>query len=86
MKTVPKLAVAAALGLTFVTAGATAASAEIVCNNEGACWHAHRHYDYRPEYGVVVHPDDWRWGPNDHYAWREHRGRGYWRNGVWVRF
>lgn len=82
MKTVTKLA-AALVGAATV-AIATSASAEIVCNQEGECWHVHRHYDYRPEFGLVVHPDGWVWGPSDHYRWREHRGRGYWHNGIWI--
>jgi len=86
MKKAPKFAAAAVLALSAVTMSAGAASAAVVCNGEGQCWHVHHPYNYRPEYGVVVHPDNWRWGPNDHYAWREHRGRGYWRNGAWVRF
>jgi hypothetical protein len=86
MKTAPKLAAAAVLGLSAATMGASAASAAIVCNADHQCWHVHHHYSYRPEYGVVVHRDNWRWGPREHYTWREHAGRGYWRNGVWVRF
>lgn len=65
---------------------ADVASASVVCNGEGQCWHAHRSYSYLPAYGVVVHPDGWKWGAGEHYVWREHRGRGYWRNGVWVGF
>jgi hypothetical protein len=33
---------------------------------------------------VVVHPNDWRWGPQEHYSWREHEGRGYWRGDRWM--
>jgi hypothetical protein len=83
---ITKLAVAAILGLGAATFTGTAASAEIVCNPDNVCWHTHQHYDYHPAWGVVVHPDDWRWGPSEHYTWREHHGRGYWRNGVWIRF
>jgi len=86
MKRISKIAAAALLGFSVVTISATAASAAIACNAEGACWHVRKPYAYRPEFGVVVHPDNWRWGPNEHYAWREHRGRGYWSHGAWVRF
>ena len=74
---------ASALALT-----ATAASAEIVCNDEGDCWHVRVRHEYRPEFGVRVYPDDWRWAdPDAHrYRWREHEGRGYWRNGLWIEF
>jgi hypothetical protein len=86
MKRASKIAAAALLSLSAVSMSATAASAAIACNAEGACWHVRRAYGYRPEYGVVVHPDNWRWGARDHYTWREHSGRGYWRHGAWVRF
>ncbi|MGH7009883.1 MAG: hypothetical protein ACREEX_03510 [Caulobacteraceae bacterium] len=69
-----------------LTAVAGAASAEIVCNADNVCWHVHRHYTYQPSFGIVVHPNNWRWGRNEHYTWKEHRGRGYWRNGVWITF
>ena len=86
MKLPTKLLAGAVLSLSAMALTATAASAAIVCNGEGACWHVHRTYAYAPTYGVVVHPDNWRWGPNEHYAWREHPGRGYWRGGNWVAF
>lgn len=86
MKKAPKLAAAALLGLSVVTMSATAASAAIACNGAGQCWHVRHRYSYRPEYGIVVHPDNWRWGAHDRYVWREHAGRGYWRDGRWVRF
>ena len=50
------LAAASVLALT-----ATTASAEIVCNGEGDCWHVRERHVYRPEFGVRVYPDDWRW-------------------------
>jgi hypothetical protein len=74
------LGAACALGLT-----ATAASAAIVCNEDGDCWHTKRVYHYRPEFRLEVHPDNWRWEGRRHH-WREHAGRGYWRNGVWIEF
>ena len=85
MKTKSKIA-AALLGLTALATTASAASAAVVCNGEGYCWHVRRPYAYAPGYGVVVHPNNWRWGPGAHYAWHEHPGRGYWRGGVWVPF
>jgi hypothetical protein len=65
---------------------ATTASAAIACNREGECWHVNRHYAYHPVFGVTIHEDGWHWGANDHFRWHEHTGRGYWRNGVWIRF
>jgi hypothetical protein len=83
-----KFAIAAATVAIGLTAMATSASAYIVCNREGECWHVSRHYTYRPEFGIVVHPNHWRWGVNEHYRWREpaRHERGYWRGGVWIRF
>jgi hypothetical protein len=86
MKTYLKLAAAAALGASALALTATGASAAVVCNGEGACWHVRHPYAYPATVGVVVHPNGWAWGPNEHYTWREHPGRGYWRSGVWVRF
>ncbi len=79
-------AAAAAVGLTALVVSTVSASAAIACNAEGECWHVNRHYVYRPEYGIVVHENNWRWGPSEKFVWREHTGRGYWRNGVWIRF
>lgn len=81
-----KYAIAAAAAAIGLTGMATSASAYVVCNREGDCWHVNRHYTYKPEFGIVVHPNSWRWGVNERYRWREHVGRGYWRNGVWIRF
>lgn len=81
MKTTAKWA-AALLGAATAAIITTSASAYVVCNGEGECWHTHHHYNYGP--GIVVHPNGWAWGPNDHYRWHEHSGRGYWRGGVWI--
>ena len=62
---------------------AAAASAEVVCNNEGECWHVKRH-DYSPELKLSIHPDTWKWGAHEKYRWCEHHGHGYWRKGVWI--
>ena len=86
MKTIAKLASAALLGAAAVAIAATSASAYVVCNREGECWHTKDRYAYRAEYGVVVHPDNWRWRARDHYVFRDHKGRGYWHNGIWITF
>jgi hypothetical protein len=86
MKTVVKLAAAALLGAASLAITASSASAYIVCNGEGECWHVKHRYQYHPEFGLVVHPDGWAWGANEHYVWREHTGRGYWHNGIWIHF
>jgi hypothetical protein len=86
MKTYLKLAAAAAFAAGTLALTATSAAAYVVCNGEGECWHTHRHYTYHPEFGVVVHPDNWHWGADEHFTWHEHIGRGYWHNGVWIQF
>jgi hypothetical protein len=86
MKRIYMLASVACLAVGTLAVSAKNASAAIVCNREGECWHVHKPYQYAPAYGVVVHPNHWRWGPGEHYVWREHPGRGYWRGGVWVAF
>jgi hypothetical protein len=85
MKLITKAVLTAASALAL---SATTASAEIVCNDEGDCWHVREHHAYRPEFGVRVYPDAWRWGDADahRYRWREHEGRGYWRRGAWIGF
>jgi hypothetical protein len=77
------LAGAAALALI---ATLLPASALIACNKFGECWHVRANYVYRPEFGVVVHPDNWHWGRHEHFRWHEHAGRGYWRKGIWITF
>ncbi len=70
-----------------LTAGALAftagiASADIACTGN-VCWHAHEHYNYPGSAHVVVHPDSWHWGANEHFTFREHEGRGYWHGDRW---
>ena len=86
MRMFAKAAAAAVLAAGAIAITATSASAAVVCNREGECWHVKNRYEYKPEFGITVHEDNWRWGQNEHYTWREHRGRGYWKNGVWIRF
>ena len=86
MKSFTKLAVVAALSIGSLAISTLSASAAIVCNREGECWHVRGRYEARPEFGLTVHENNWRWGGGEKYKWREHEGRGYWRNGVWIRF
>jgi hypothetical protein len=39
---------------------------------------------HKPEHGVHIYADNWKWGEKEHYKWREHEGRGYWNKGVWI--
>lgn len=87
-KTLTLAAIAATLAIGGVVATAGTASARVVCNAAGDCWHT----DSRAVYPHVVlqsHPDDWyfhqKWDNDPKRHWREnHEGRGYYENGVWV--
>ena len=81
-----KLILATIIGAGALAAMATTASAEIVCNRDGDCWHVREHYDYQPTFGLTIHEDNWKWGDRDRYRWHEHDGRGYWKGGVWIQF
>src|SRR5262249_2282443 len=86
-KTVLQTAAGALLALGALAATAGSASAYVVCNREGDCWHTDTRYRY-PVVGFTYHPDEWYFHHSwerDH--WRDYRsGRGYWRGGLWVTF
>ena len=86
MNRLGKMTLALLIGASALATAATSASARIICNGEGECWHTRANYAYQPEFGLTVHPDNWRWGAGEHFAWREHPGRGYWRGGAWRTF
>ena len=69
---------------------ATAASAEVVCNRWGDCWHTDtydRDYDYPTGLGIVIHPNNWDgYRYHHYYHWRGDRDDGYYRRGVWFSF
>lgn len=81
MRTITKAALAGAGALMLA---ATSASAAIVCNDDGDCWHVQGRPTFGSGISVHVHPDNWKWGHGDHYRWREHAGHGYWRKGAWI--
>ncbi len=82
MRTLSKIFLSAAAGASVLAFSAVTASADIACNRN-VCWHQHEHYDYPPDARVIIHPDDWHWGRGEHFTFREHEGRGYWRDGRW---
>jgi hypothetical protein len=86
MRSIYGTALAGLMGAAVLAFGVTGASARVVCNEDGDCWHVKTDYDYRPEFRLSVHPDDWRWKEGEKYRWHEHEGRGYWRHGVWSDF
>jgi hypothetical protein len=84
------LLLGAVIGAGALTALVAPASAYIVCNREGDCWHTESR-NHAPGVHFDYHPDDWyfhrRWDHDDHVRFRDyHEGRGYWRGGVWVTF
>ena len=81
--TLVKTLTAAALSAGLLAGSAVSASAAIACSGN-VCWHTHETYAYPPEAKVIIHGDDWRWGPDEHFAFREHDGRGYWRGDRWT--
>jgi hypothetical protein len=90
-KILGSVATAALLGFGALAISAGSASAYVVCNAEGDCWHTDRHYRYDPNVRVEYHPDDWYfhrdWNHDHDHHWRDyHEGRGYWHNGVWIAF
>ncbi len=72
-----------AIGATILALSGMCASAAIVCTGN-VCWHTREIYTYPPEARVVVHRDNWNWGPSEHYTWREHEGAGYWKGDSWT--
>jgi hypothetical protein len=80
--TLGKTVFATAIGAGMLALSALNASAAVVCSGK-VCWHAREAFEYPATAGVVVHPDDWRWGPRDRFVWREHEGRGYWHGNRW---
>lgn len=65
---------------------ATTSSAAVVCNRDGDCWKVRGQPSYyKPDFGLRVYGDDWRWKRGENYRWRSvGRGHGYYRDGVWI--
>lgn len=85
MTSLRKTTLSLMMGAGVLAFSAVSAPAAIICN-DNVCWHAQERYSYPPDAGVVVHRDNWRWGPREHFRWREHEGRGYWRGDRWREF
>jgi len=83
MNLMTKTLAGAIIGAGILAGSSISASAAIVCNGN-VCWHTHERYTYPPDAGVVIHEDNWRWGPSERFTFREHEGRGYWRGDDWV--
>jgi hypothetical protein len=87
-KALTTIVLTALLGVGTFALTAGSASAEVVCNNEGDCWHVKDHVTYPSGVTIQVHPDDWKWGDKDKYRWHEpqNQNHGFWRGGVWIGF
>ena len=77
----------AVAGVGALMALAGSASAYVVCNHEGDCWHTETRCT-APGVRFDYHPDDWyfhrRW-EGDRYHYRDyHEGRGYYKGGIWI--
>jgi hypothetical protein len=83
MKLLSKTLASAAIGAGLLAASTMSASAAIACRGN-VCWHTHESYDYPPDARIVVHEDNWHWGPREKFIFREHEGRGYWRDNRWT--
>jgi hypothetical protein len=75
----------ALVSLVAIIVSSGAASAAVVCNEEGDCWRVKGRAEYKPELRLRVYDDDWKWKDGEKYRWREAgRDHGYWRGGVWI--
>jgi hypothetical protein len=83
MTSLSKALSGAAIGAGMLAITTATASAAVVCSGN-VCWHSTERYEYPAEARIVVHPDNWRWGPRERFRWREHEGRGYWRGDRWI--
>ena len=72
-------------GVCALALSATAASAAIVCNDEGDCWRVSGEPKYEPGLKLRIQKDDWKWKEGEKYRMREPgRGHGHWRGGSWI--
>jgi hypothetical protein len=85
MKTFSILAFTTFVGVSAV-AMTTSASARVVCNEDGDCWHTRSDNVFPPALGLTVHDHNWKWKEGEKHSWREHEGKGYWKGGSWKEF
>ena len=81
--TLNKTLLSAALGATALGFSVVSASAGIACVGN-VCWHTTERYTYPADARVVVREDSWKPTADAKITWREHAGRGYWRDDKWV--
>ena len=88
-KALSATAIAALLATGALVATIGTASARVVCNAEGDCWHTDAAPPSVPGITFNAHPDDWyfhqHWDTDKDHHYRDyHEGRGYYKGGVWV--
>jgi hypothetical protein len=80
-------AIAALMSVSAVALSTAPASARVVCNAEGDCWHTDARAPVVPGVTFSAHPDDWyfhqHWDDSHHFR-DYHDGRGYYKGGVWI--
>jgi hypothetical protein len=86
-KTFTTAALALLMGGAALVAVSAPASARVVCNREGDCWHTDT-VPRVPGVRLDVHPDDWyfhqKWDGGDRHYRDYHEGRGYYKGGLWI--
>jgi hypothetical protein len=86
-KTISTAALALLMGAGALVAASAPASARVVCNRDGDCWH-NESAPRVPGVRFETHPDDWyfhqHWDGADRHYRDYHTGRGYYRSGVWI--
>ena len=86
-KTISTAALALLMGAGALVAASAPASARVVCNRDGDCWHTES-APRVPGVKFETHPDDWyfhqHWDGADRHYRDYHEGRGYYRSGVWI--
>jgi hypothetical protein len=85
---VSSAAVIGTLAVGALAASSVTATAYVVCNRDGDCWHTEARVR-TPGVTFDYHPDDWyfhrHWDSDREHHWRDyHEGRGYYRGGVWI--
>ena len=82
-------AIVALMATGALVTTASPATARIVCNAEGDCWHTDVAPPRVPGVSFSLHPDDWyfhqHWDTDKDHHYRDyHAGRGYYKGGVWI--
>jgi hypothetical protein len=75
-----KLIATTLAGFAMAGFSSISASARIVCNTGGDCWHVHDEYTYPPAGGIIILKQ------GAHYSWCQDPGSGYRSGGQWERF